>query len=134
MNNRHVYKVWSLVAASDVEGCLALKDPKTLTWQLPLSNTNVLVLCLLDKLAALGYVPRSETLVHAPLRGLYYDDRNAGSRRSYLQAVLASADLFARGQRRFRSDQPASYYALLLRSRGRLEERLSGEECLARVA
>ena len=41
--------------------------------------------------------------------------------------------MFARGQRRFRSDQPASYYALLLRSRGRLEERLSGKECLARL-
>jgi hypothetical protein len=70
MNNRHFYKVWSLAAASDVDGCLALEDPKTLTWQLPLSNTNVPVLCLLDKLAALGYVPRSETLAHAPLSGL----------------------------------------------------------------
>ena len=71
-----------------------------------------------------GFSGRSALVTHKRRQGqqgLHYDARNLPGRQKYLQCVLARDDIYRRGNREFRSDQPAAYYELLLKSQGRLE-------------
>jgi hypothetical protein len=93
------FKVWE-PSESDLEGCIALINPTCIASQRMLSDTSVPVLCLIDSLGSAGYMGMSSLQTHTPTSGLFFDNRNILSSRSYLQAVLASAHIFGRGTRK----------------------------------
>lgn len=93
---RSQFKVWESVD-SDLDGCLGLCHPECITSKRMLSDARVPVLCLQDSLVALGYIASRGLVVHSPTSGLFYDSRDLMSSRTYVQAVLSSAVIFARG-------------------------------------
>ena len=50
--------------------------------------------------------------------GKFFDNRNLGAKRSYLQCVLSSEWLFTHGQLQFDSGRPGFYYAAILKQPG----------------
>ena len=105
---------WS-VRESDVEGCMCFHSPERLQPTAALQDASTPVLCLMDALAAGSWVGESRLVTHTPQSGLAFDNRNLAGRRPYLQSVLASSDLFGKGVACFRSDNPLSFYLLLLK-------------------
>jgi hypothetical protein len=133
LENRSSFLCWSQ-GESDLDGCINLHSPQPVTCKLALSNSKVPVACLLDKLEECEFTGRSSLVRHTRSSGLFYDQRNPYSKRSYFQCVLASKELFARGQTQFRSDRSAAFYQLMLRSRELpVPENLSALECGTRL-
>jgi hypothetical protein len=127
-NERCRVKQWDQVE-SDLEGAIALGNPRELTVNCALKDKAVPVLCLLDKLSDEGYIGQHAVVNHTPASGMFYDKRNSLSKRTYFQCVLARQSLFDKGVKKFTSLKSQQYYVLLLQSRGPLPQHLSSEEC-----
>ena len=125
---RSMVKVWT-PEQSDLQGCISLQSPAPVCSRKMLNDKNIPVLCLADALQAKGFHEKHELVVHKPASlALHYDCRHLSSKRSYLQAVLAQDQLFAKGVTEFQSGKAAAYYQWLLRSPGLIEEGLSAKE------
>ena len=99
---------------STVDGCIELFAPSALSTGLKLSSKNMPVLCLLEELRDAGWMPVERTVQHTSDGERVFDCRKPTASRFYLQAVLASAELFRRGAMEFRSGCPQTFYKHLL--------------------
>ena len=119
-------RVWKQVE-SDLEGCLQLVKPEALKVNVALKDSNVPVLCLLDEMAAQGWIPAHSKQRHALGAGKVFDMRHPSV--PYLQAVLASAYLWAHGAKEFHSQRSGAFYKLLLMDPAGDHEALTAKEC-----
>ena len=132
LKQRCNYKVWKEVP-SEVDGTLQLESPTVLSCSLSLSDPKIPVLCLLDVLSERDCLDLDKVQIHTKRSGLFFDRRNVSSKRFYLQCVLSSESIFAKGHSNFRSDQPQDYYKLLMRSSAKLPAKLSAKECATKM-
>ena len=102
-------------AASDVEGCISMVNPKPVKQQAGLSDKRISVLALVDALLADGHTFVDRQVIHKagdPAR--LVDGRRLASKRHYLQCVVAAPDLWRRGETEFPSSRSQRWYLLLL--------------------
>ena len=123
-------RIWEY-GLSDVEGCMAFTNPKQMSPDVRLSSSGVPVLCLFDELSRLGWVGVSRKVDHRA-GGLQVFDKRTPSR-EYLQAVVASADLFAKGCLSFTSQRARAYYVLLMKAPATNVNVLSSKACAERL-
>lgn len=116
LENRRQWLRWSS-RPSDVDGCQTMFAAKPLVPGLSLSDRSVPVLSLIDALEAAGHEGVPHKVFHHLVGVKQYDSRALSSKRTYLQAVLAAAELFAAGVPGFSSGHAHAYYALLLKTK-----------------
>lgn len=109
--------VWQ-ARTSDVDGCVELFDRQRLIdRRMDLMTTHTPVLALTDALAEKGFVGVQHALHHR-VGVLEYDSRLLSGRRAYLQCVLRTSDLAAKGIQEFASAGSGAYFEALLRGKG----------------
>ena len=89
--------------------------------------------CVWDVLHELVYEGRQRAITHVPYSPLFYGNRNLAPSRLYMQCILASQDIFAKGNVSFPSDASQAWYRLLLRSKSAVNVDLSAKECNEQV-
>jgi hypothetical protein len=115
---------------SDISGCTSFGNAAVVKPPQTLGDPKVPVLSLVDALDAAGFIAVQRLVVHSPTSGLFFDSRNLASKRTYLQAVLQSAALWAKGVKSFRSDASSAFYNVLMKSPTPISQRLSAKECM----
>jgi hypothetical protein len=110
--------VWE-ARASDTDSCIDLVNPVAAKPKAELSDDDCPVLCLLMELNRLRWHPMTELAIHVNDNDKRFDFRNATSKRKYFQVLLKLCDVLSRNDS-VRSDQPQSYFDLLLRGESAL--------------
>ena len=95
---RHRFLQWES-GPSEVDGCLALRNPVVARPLMGLAHPRVPCLTLMDALHAKGFVGQRGLVVHRPGGALVYDDRRLASKRGYLKCILSSEELYGAGVR-----------------------------------
>jgi hypothetical protein len=73
-------------------------------------------------------------ILHSQTRGHFYDTRSITSKRTYLQAVLMSGELFKKAVTSFPSNKHAAFYTLLMRTEADVPDNLTSKQCKSRLA
>lgn len=115
-NSRKSMLRWQ-ASQSDVDGCTLLSHAVPLKPMMSLNDSKAPALALLDELEHLGYTKQDRTLHHHAHSALEYDNRKAFSRRMYYKCLLCHRELLLHGAGDFRSDRPAAWFELLLRTK-----------------
>lgn len=114
---------------SDVEGCYNLHSPDLVQPCMMLCDSRIPILCLMDALAAGGWVGCERLVRHSQKsRKREYDQRQQSLKRHYLMAVLASSDLFQAGVCEFNSSQSDAWYRYLLKFKQQPPPKMSAAE------
>ena len=132
LGQRHAWREWHRNGTPDVHGTFRLESQGVPRPPWPMSDSRTPVISLVDALAAKGYMGRPARLIHNGREGLFYDRRNLASKQKYLMCVLARDDIIKKGNHSFSSDQPTSFYDLLLRSPGKVavpKKKAAGKAC-----
>jgi hypothetical protein len=108
---------------------MALVGPSAVCCKLQLRSPHIPCVCLLDALYADGFMHMKQLVNHSRKSGKFFDGRNIPGNRSYLQAVLMSHEIFAKGTTVFKSNRPQAWYSLLMRSGGPIDNKMSGKAC-----
>ena len=124
------FREWDC-GVSDSAGWILMHSGRQLVPRSSLQSATVPILALTDALDAQDFICVARSVDHYPRQGKLYDGRKLQGKRCYLQAVMASAWLWANGQKQFSSTRPQSYYLAILRKPGEVGAKLSGKECLA---
>ena len=98
---------------SDLESCANLSNGTPVMPSMALSNKNVPILCLLDRLIEDKWRGEARKVKHSPGSELVYDSRNPLKHREYYQALVVINDLFAMGAQPFASTECSKFYRLL---------------------
>lgn len=125
--SRHHWHVWSH-EASDLAGCVALRSPRKLAPRMALSDSGAPVLALCDELRSQGFDEVRGKVTHEPGGSKHFDCRGLPSKRTYLQCVLESPQLFAAGVESFTSGHSGMYYKVLLKTKRPVDPKLSAKE------
>lgn len=127
LNARQDIHVWE-PRGSDVDGCVELHNCQRLTSRRvdPL-GAQAPVLSILDALSERGLAGVDEAVLHEP-GCARFDQRHAISRRAYLQCVLRTDELAAKGIKQFRSVGSNAYFLALLHGKGDVRPGLSAKE------
>ena len=114
---RHSLRTWG-VHASGTPGCRLLLNPKTVQPSGQLADPGFPTLLVVEELLRCGWKRVETVVVHKPdLPGRVFSILDASGKKFYFHVLLNLESVWARGQREVPSDQPQSYYQLLLRGR-----------------
>ena len=117
------------VQPSDVQGCMALVNPRGLQASHQLTDPNVPYLALIDALHHAGFLSTRGVVEHKKVERTHmYDGRVR--HKDYLRCVLLQTHLFDAGCDWFDSRGPAAFYALLLRWPQKAVPGLSARACM----
>lgn len=119
LNCRQHWLQWE-AGPSDVSGCICLTSPSPWRSSVPLTSSNVPVLCLIDALQESGWSGRGEKVIHHQETYKAFDSRNIASKRAYLQCLLALPELLPKVGA-FPSGETSAFYELLMSGRKAIE-------------
>jgi hypothetical protein len=119
---------WS-VELSDVEGCHALRNPVPLSPTVSLGSPSCPTISILEALRQQGFVGVESRVDHVPEGARDFDSRSPFKHKSYLQCVLAQADLFSRGARAFPNQLSKAFYDLLRKCPDKARSGMTAKEC-----
>ena len=99
---------------ADDAGCLVLRNPEPVRCTLPLTDDKCPTLCILIELRRRGWRSTVARVVHTGVEVGEYDSPEPGKMKLYFIALLDIERVMPIGAPRIPSDQPLSYYRLLL--------------------
>lgn len=115
---RHGLRRWD-TSASDVAGCVTLVNPRHVQPETPRSSPSCPTLLILEDLTRQGWKPIHQVCMHTPENMLQrqLSTIDGASKKFYYQCLLRLGDLFKTGVTCLPSNEPQSFYKVLLSGR-----------------
>ena len=95
-------------------GCLVLRNPQLARYTLPLTNIKCPTLCILMELRRRGWRMTLSRVLHSVVESGLYDAREPDKMKPYFLTLLQIEQCMPLAAPNLPSDQPLSYYRLLL--------------------